>query len=192
MATKRKAVIQDTEILAIFIDSSSESDQFVSDYKSSDSELVNNEIEQELYSSESISLRKTSFRFMRKKQIKNNKREKMENCKDTQIGTCKRYNIKDKTQEKDIGCGYIESVVADGYGSNIYSDNNNLPLLSLATRDTGSSEVICDLLTPQERGKLQIFSSVNERLIKETVGIQTGLKKHKSKTFAYLYKAVTY
>nr|CAD7445318.1 unnamed protein product [Timema bartmani] len=111
MATKRKAVIQDTEILAIFIDSSSESDQFVSDYKSSDSELVNNEIEQELYSSESISLRKTSFRFMRRKQIKNNKREKMENCKDTQIGTCKRYNIKDKTQEKDIGCGYIVIVL---------------------------------------------------------------------------------
>nr|CAD7570565.1 unnamed protein product [Timema californicum] len=53
MATKRKALIQDIEILAIFIDSSIESDQFVSDYESTDSEFVNNETEQELYSSES-------------------------------------------------------------------------------------------------------------------------------------------
>nr|CAD7453928.1 unnamed protein product [Timema tahoe] len=48
MATKRKAVIQDKEILAIFIDSSSESDQF-----GNDSEFVNKETEQELYSNES-------------------------------------------------------------------------------------------------------------------------------------------
>ncbi|CAG2055437.1 unnamed protein product, partial [Timema podura] len=40
MATKRKAVIQDTEILAIFIDSSTQSDQFVCDSESSDSEFV--------------------------------------------------------------------------------------------------------------------------------------------------------
>nr|CAD7456105.1 unnamed protein product [Timema tahoe] len=43
MATKRKAVIQDTEILAIFIDSSTQSDQFVCDSESSDSELPNAE-----------------------------------------------------------------------------------------------------------------------------------------------------
>nr|CAD7442048.1 unnamed protein product [Timema bartmani] len=40
MATKRKAVIQDTEILAIFIDSSTQNDQFVCDSESSDSEFV--------------------------------------------------------------------------------------------------------------------------------------------------------
>ncbi|CAG2055550.1 unnamed protein product [Timema podura] len=39
MATKRKAVIQDTEILAIFIDSSTQSDQFVCHSESSDSEF---------------------------------------------------------------------------------------------------------------------------------------------------------
>nr|CAD7460779.1 unnamed protein product [Timema tahoe] len=52
MATKRKAVIQDTEILAIFIDSSTQSDQFVCHSESTDSEFVNNETEQEFYSSE--------------------------------------------------------------------------------------------------------------------------------------------
>nr|CAD7442911.1 unnamed protein product [Timema bartmani] len=40
MATKRKAMIQDTEILAIFIESSTQSDQFVCDSESSDSEFV--------------------------------------------------------------------------------------------------------------------------------------------------------
>ena len=47
-----------------------------------------------------------------------------------------------------------------------------------------------DLLTAEVRGKEQVITNVKQRLCEKTVGFHDALKKHNSKTFADLYKAM--
>ena len=47
-----------------------------------------------------------------------------------------------------------------------------------------------DLLTAEARGKEQVITNVKQRLVEKTVGFHDALKKHNSKTFADLYKAM--
>ena len=49
--------------------------------------------------------------------------------------------------------------------------------------------MVSDLLRAEERGKLHVITNVKQRLIEKTVGFHDVLKKHRSKTFATLYKA---
>lgn len=69
------------------------------------------------------------------------------------------------------------------------SDVTEIPLVSLATKDIATSEVVADLLTAKDRGKQCLMTNVKERLIEDTVGFHDTMKKNRSKTFADLYKA---
>ena len=61
-------------------------------------------------------------------------------------------------------------------------------LLSLASKDFAPTDVVSDLLRAEERGKLHVITNVKQRLIEKTVGFHDVLKKHRSETFATLYK----
>lgn len=64
-----------------------------------------------------------------------------------------------------------------------------MPLVSLASKDIAPVDVVSDLLTAEDRGKQYVMTKVKQRLQEETVGFHDALKKHRSKTFADLYKA---
>ncbi|XP_071479491.1 uncharacterized protein [Diadema antillarum] len=61
-------------------------------------------------------------------------------------------------------------------------------LVSLATRDVATPDVMRDLMTAEKRGKQQVISFVKERLIEGTIGFHATMKKNRSHTFADLYK----
>ena len=67
--------------------------------------------------------------------------------------------------------------------------SGDIPLVSLASKDSAPTDVVSDLLRAEERGKLHVITNVKQRLIEKTVGVHDVLKKHRSKTFATLYKA---
>ena len=69
------------------------------------------------------------------------------------------------------------------------SRSGDIPLVSLASKDSAPTDVVSDLLRAEERGKLHVITNVKQRLIEKTVGFYDELKKHRSKTFATLYKA---
>jgi len=69
------------------------------------------------------------------------------------------------------------------------SISGDIPLVSLASKDSTPTDVVSDLPRAEERGKLHVISNVKQRLIEKTVGFYDVLKKHRSKTFATLYKA---
>ena len=67
-----------------------------------------------------------------------------------------------------------------------------VPLVSLATRDIASCDIVRDLLAAEDRGKQHLVNNVKQRLTENTVGFHEALRKHSSKTFADLYKANIY
>ena len=69
------------------------------------------------------------------------------------------------------------------------SISGDIPLVSLASKDSAPTDVVSDLLRAEERGKLHVITNLMQRLIEKTVGFHDVLKKHRSKTFATLYKA---
>ena len=69
------------------------------------------------------------------------------------------------------------------------SISGDIPLVSLASKDSAPTDVVSDLLRAEERGKLHVIINLKQRLIEKTVGFHDVLKKHRSKTFATLYKA---
>ena len=69
------------------------------------------------------------------------------------------------------------------------SISGDIPLVSLAATDSAPTDVVSDLLRAEERGKLHVITNLKQRLIEKTVGFHGVLKKHRSKTFATLYKA---
>ena len=69
------------------------------------------------------------------------------------------------------------------------SISGDIPLLYLASKDSAPTDVVSDLLRAEERGKLHVITNVKQRLIEKTVGFHDVHKKHRSKTFATLYKA---
>ena len=52
------------------------------------------------------------------------------------------------------------------------SISGDIPLLSLASKDSAPTDVVSDLLRAEERGKLHVITNVKQRLIKKTVGFQ--------------------
>ena len=66
------------------------------------------------------------------------------------------------------------------------SISGDIPLVSLASKDSAPTDVVNDLLRAEKRGKLHVFTNVKHRLIEKTVGFHNVLKKHRSKTFATL------
>ena len=69
------------------------------------------------------------------------------------------------------------------------SISDDIPLLSLASKDSAPTDVVSDRLRAEEQRKLHVITNVKQRLIEKTVGFHDVLKKHRSKTFATLYKA---
>ena len=69
------------------------------------------------------------------------------------------------------------------------SISGDIPLLSLASKDSALTDVVSDLLRAEERGKLHVITNVKQRPIEKTVRFLDVLKKHRSKTFVTLYKA---
>ena len=69
------------------------------------------------------------------------------------------------------------------------SISGDIPLVSLASKDSAPTDVVSDLLRAEERGKLHVITNLKQRLIEKTLGFHDVLKKHRSKTFATLYKA---
>ena len=63
------------------------------------------------------------------------------------------------------------------------------PRISLASKDSAPTDVITDLLRAEERRKLHVITNVKQRLTEKAVEFQDVLKKHRTKTFATLYKA---
>jgi len=59
-------------------------------------------------------------------------------------------------------------------------------LVSLASKDSAPTDVVKGLLRIQE---LHVITNVNQRLIAKAVAFHDVLKKHRSKTFATMYKA---
>ena len=70
----------------------------------------------------------------------------------------------------------IKSVEEDG---NTYSRTMDKPLPSLATKYTGPSELVNDLLT-EERGMQAVITIMKERLAEGTRGFYDAPKKHHS------------
>ena len=93
------------------------------------------------------------------------------------------------TQLKRYDVFQEHTTMVAGDDGDIDSDDREIPLVSLATRDAASSDVMNDLLTAEDRGKQRVLTNVKQRLIEETVGFHDKLTKHHSKTFADLYKA---
>ena len=69
------------------------------------------------------------------------------------------------------------------------SISGDIPLLSFASKDSAPTDVVSDLLRAEERKKLYVITNLKQRLIEKTVVFHDVLKKHRSKTFATLYKA---
>ena len=64
----------------------------------------------------------------------------------------------------------------------------DIPLVSLATKDIASSDVVNDLLVAEDRGKQHLVSNVQKRLIDGSVWFHDSIRKHFSETFGDLYK----
>ena len=79
----------------------------------------------------------------------------------------------------------LKSVEENG---DTYSETIDKQLVSLATKDTGPSEVVSDILTAEERGMQAVIINVKEQLAEGTTGLYGALKTHHSKTFVDLYK----
>ena len=73
----------------------------------------------------------------------------------------------------------------DGENDN---EATRIPLVSLATKDIASCDIVRDLLTAEDRGKQRLVNNANQRLTENTVGFHEALRKHNLKTFADLYK----
>ena len=61
----------------------------------------------------------------------------------------------------------------DGDMDSIIGD---IPLVSLASKDSAPTDVVSDLLRAEERGKLHVITNVKQRLIEKTVGFHDVLK----------------
>ena len=59
------------------------------------------------------------------------------------------------------------------------SISGDIPLLSLASKDSAPTDVVSDLLRAEERGKLHVITNLKQRLIEKTVGFHDVLKKHR-------------
>ena len=59
------------------------------------------------------------------------------------------------------------------------SISGDIPLLSLASKDSAPTDVVSDLLRAEERGKLHVITNVKQRIIEKTVGFHDVLKKHR-------------
>jgi len=72
-----------------------------------------------------------------------------------------------------------------------HTQSGDIPLVSLANKNTAPNEVVSDLLTAEARGKEQVITNVKQRLREKTVGFHDALKKHiENLCFADLYKAM--
>ena len=83
----------------------------------------------------------------------------------------------------------VNTTLREEEGGDMDSISGDIPLVSLASKDSSPTDVVRDLLRAEERGKLHVITNVKQRLIEKTVGFHDVLKKHRSKTFATLYKA---
>ena len=73
----------------------------------------------------------------------------------------------------------------------MHTHSGDIPLVSLANKNTAPNEVVSDLLTAEARGKEQVITNVKQRLREKTVGFHDALKKHiENLCFADLYKAM--
>jgi len=68
-------------------------------------------------------------------------------------------------------------------------ETDNIPLVSLATKDLATPEILADLQTAEERGKQETNDNINKRIIEGTIKFHDTLKRNISKTFANLYSA---
>ena len=59
------------------------------------------------------------------------------------------------------------------------SISGDIPLLSLASKDSAPADVVSDLLRAEERRKLHVITNVKQRLIEKTVGFHDVVKKHR-------------
>ena len=83
----------------------------------------------------------------------------------------------------------VNTALREEEDGDMESISGDIPLLSVASKDSAPTDVVSDLLRAEERGKLHVITNVKQRLIEKTVGFHDVLKKHRSKTFATLYKA---
>jgi len=72
------------------------------------------------------------------------------------------------------------------------ADKKDVPLVLLAGKDIAPNDVGSDLITAEDGGKQQILINVKQRLINKNVQFHDVLRKHRSKTFADMYKTATF
>ena len=68
------------------------------------------------------------------------------------------------------------------------NEATRITLVSLATKDIASCDIVRDLLAAEDGGKQHLVNNVKQRLTENTVGFHEALRKHNSQTFADLYK----
>ena len=56
------------------------------------------------------------------------------------------------------------------------TQSGDIPLVSLANKNTAPNEALSDLLTAEARGKDQVIANVKQRLREKTVGFHDALK----------------
>ncbi len=66
------------------------------------------------------------------------------------------------------------------------NEATRIPLVSLATKDIASCDIVRDLLAAEDRGKQHLVNDLKQRLTENNVGFHDALRKHNSKTFADL------
>ena len=93
------------------------------------------------------------------------------------------------TQLSRLDVFRVNTALREEEDGDMDSISGDIPLVSLASKDSAPTDVARDLLRAEERGKLHVITNVKQRLIEKTVGFHDVLKKHRSKTLATLYKA---
>ena len=88
-----------------------------------------------------------------------------------------------------LGVFRVNTALREEEDGDMDSITGDIPLVSLASKDSAPTDVVSDPLRAEERGKLHVITNLKQRLIEKTVGVHDVLKKHRSKTFATLYKA---
>ena len=83
----------------------------------------------------------------------------------------------------------VNTALREEEDGEIDSIRGDIPLVSLASKNTAWTDVVSDLLRAEVRGKLHVINNVRQRLIEKIVGFHDVLKKHRLKNFATLYKA---
>ena len=81
-----------------------------------------------------------------------------------------------------------QTTLARGEDGENDNEAMRIPLVSLATKDIASCDIVRDLLAAEDRGKQQLVNNVKQRLAENTVGFNEALRTHSSKTFADMYK----